>query len=237
MHQLHLDNLERYYLPLPKLNARQVEFLLRNLQDRGFRTRAGSRLLRITAGATAVSVDPAGLSWSHGELLDAIAPAIPSLLAFAKGAAANARLDPRYVYFSAKKVRGRLIEFQFFTRMESLRTWTELRRVGLCGLTPDEKAVIESLLEGAEGTVECVTDYFSEKSSPILIGRRLYYRSTISVDEFAATLRTVSQSSQRNSYLPRESILRMTTKDRFEFRHVFEGLGEWCYVDYSSKNL
>jgi hypothetical protein len=237
VHQIHLEGLGRYYLPLPKLNASQAQFLLRHFQDRGFSVRTGNHLMNATAGKTRLTVDPAGLSWSSGELLDPIAPAIPTLLAFSKERAVSNDLDQRYLYFSAKKIKERRLEIQLFTRMESLRTWTALRNVGLCGLTPDEKAVIASLLGGAEGNVECVTDYFSEMSSSMPLGRKQYYRSTISIDEFVSTLRTLSHSSQKNSYLPRESILRVRVNERFDSHSALDALGEWCYLQYSSKNL
>jgi len=159
------------------------------------------------------------------------------LLSIDKEEAVSESLDQRYLYFIAKRVRDRRLEIQLFTRMESSRTWTELRKVGICGLTPDEKAVVVSLLGGAEGTVECVTDYLSEVSSSMRLGSRQYYRSTISIDEFVSTLRTISESSRRNSYLPRESILRVTAKEYFDARSALDGLGEWCYLEYSSKNL
>ncbi len=193
--------------------------------------------MRAAVGGTRLTVDPTGLSWSSGELLDAIAPAIPMLLSIDKEEVVSDSLDQQYLYFSAKKVRDRRLEIQLFTRMESLRTWTELRKVGLCGLTPDEKAVVASLLGGAEGTVECVTDYPSDVSSSMRLGSKPYFRSLISIDEFVSTLRTISQSSRRNSYLPRESILRVRVKEYFDVRSALDGLGEWCYLEYSSKNL
>jgi hypothetical protein len=145
--------------------------------------------------------------------------------------------NQQYRYFAVKRIDSRRVQIQLFTRLEGLRTWTELRKAGLCGLTPDEKSVIVSLLEGAAGTVECVTDFFSEASSPMRFARRQYYRSVISIDEFVSTLRTVSRSSRRNCYLPRESILRVRVKERFDIHPVLDGLGEWCFFEYSSKNL
>ena len=229
VHQIHLQGLDRYYLPLPKLNTSQLRYLSQNLRDRGFRVRVGPRLLRASADSINLSVDPAGLSWSSKEVLDAITPAIPRLLAFPKETAAAGLLDKHLLYFRAKRVRGRKYDVHLFTRMESLHTWTELRKEGLSGLTPDEKKVIGSLLASAEGAVQCVTDYVSENSSPVQFDRRQYYRSTIPVAEFLSTLRTVSEYSRRNSYLPRESILRVTL-DKTAAQPSLEGLDEWCYV-------
>jgi hypothetical protein len=121
--------------------------------------------------------------------------------------------------------------------MEGLRTWTELRKDGLCGLTPDEKSVIASLLGAAEGNVECMTDFISDSSIPMRLGRRPFYRSSIPVDEFISTLMTVSQKSRRNSFLPRGSILRVTMKEKPDAQTVLGELGEWCYLEYPSKNL
>jgi len=236
VHQIRLEGLGLYYLPLPKLNATQVHLLREHLRDRGFSIRVMGRRLRASAGATRLTVDPIGLSWSSGELLDAITPALPVLLSSAKEEIAGERLDPRFMYFTAKKLTGRRSEIQLFPRMEASRSWDELRKTGLCGLTPDEKSVIASLLHGAEGKVECVTDFMSDSSVPMLIGRRLYFSSLIPVDEFASSLLTVCQSSRRNSFLPRSSILRVALKEELDPKSAFGGLGEWCYLDYS-KNL
>ncbi|MDA4122782.1 MAG: hypothetical protein OK456_06340 [Thaumarchaeota archaeon] len=229
VHQIHLEGLDRYYLPLPKLNTSQLSYLSQNLQNRGFRVKVGPRLLRASASSINLSVDPGGLSWSSKEVLDAITPAIPRLLAFPRETVAGGPLDKHLLYFRAKRVRGRKYDVHLFTRMESLHTWTELRKEGLCGLTPDEKKVIGSLLASAEGTVECLTDYVSEDSSPVQFERRQYYRSTIPVAEFLSTLRSVSEASKRNSYLPRESILRVTL-DETTAQPSLDGLDEWCYL-------
>jgi hypothetical protein len=230
VHQIRLEGLGRYYLPLPKLNSVQVQFLSQHLRDRGFTVHVGKRILLAVAGTSRITVNPAGLSSSSGELLDAISPAIPSLLSFDKERVTNDLVDQQPLYFSPKKSKAGTLEIQLFTRMEGFRTWTELRKTGLCGLTPDEEAVIASLLQTGDGSVECVTDFLSETSFPLRLGRVQYFLSRIPVDEFVSTLRTVSKSSRRNSYLPRDSTLRVRVEKKFDLGADPGGLGEWCYL-------
>lgn len=120
--------------------------------------------------------------------------------------------------------------------MEGLRTWTELRKTGQCGLTPDEKVVVTSLLEPARGTVGCLTDFLTEASSPVVIGRSLYYRSELPIDDFIATLRTISSPLPRNSFLPRDSTLSIRADSEPRTGEALSTLGEWCYLEYP-KNL
>jgi hypothetical protein len=191
--------------------------------------------LLAVAGTSRITVNPAGLSSSSGDLLDAISPAIPSLLSLDR--VANDLVDRQPLYFSPKKSKVGTLEIRLFTRMEGFRTWTELRKAALCGLTPDEEAVISSLLRTGDGSVECVTDFLSETSFPLRLGRVQYFLSRVSVDEFVSTLRTVSKSSRRNSYLPRDSTLRVRVEKNFDLDADLGGLGEWCYLGRSSKNL
>jgi len=234
LRQIYLQSLGRYYLPLPKLSVAQMSFLSGNLEERGFRVQRDQRVLRAKAPSITLAIDPEGLARSSGDLMDAIAPAIPELLAFTPENRESPQ-DGRAVYMRAKKVRGRSFELQLFTRMESLRTWTEMRREGVCALAPDEKEQIVSFLASSQGSVECITDYVCETSSPLQFGRRQYYRSTVPVEEFRTSLRTLTESSSRNSYLPRESVLRVEMKGRPELPGLTDSLGEWCYIRWTPK--
>ena len=234
--QIRLEGIGRCYLPLPKLSEEQVSLIKRHLEERGFSVRRRRHLLHAVSRASNLTVDPAGLSWSSEELIDPIGPVIPSLLEVPKQRVEIDSLGARYLYFVIKR-RGLKLEIQLFTRMESLRLWSELRKAGLCGLTPDERTVIASLLGSHRGTVDCVTDYYTDVCIPMQIGRNLYYQSTLPISEFVSSLRTFSEASKRNSYVPRDSILRLTADDPIDAAAALQGLGQWCYLDFASTNL
>lgn len=218
----------RYYLPLPKLSGSQVSFLSSNLSKRGFTVRTSGRLLHAGAKGSRVTVDPNGLAWSSSELLDAIAPAVPELLSFPKEAVE--REGNQNPYFSIKKTQGGLSQIQLFTRMESSRLWSELRKERLIGLTPDERLAICSLLGRLDVTIACLTDYADETSFPVRVGAAQYYRSTIPVSEFLDNLSTTTHSARRNTYVPRDSILRVRSSGKRLGAPSPEELGEWCYL-------
>ena len=230
--QIRLESMNRYYLPLPKLNHSQLRFLKENLEGRGFTCRAEGHFLRASDGPATLTIDSAGLASSAGELLDALAPTIPALLSFPKEASGGPSTPP---YFIVKRVKADLHEIQVFPRMEGLRTWSELRRMGLCGLTPDEKAVVSSLLSDTRGTIECVTDYVSESSSPMMLGKRQFYRSEIPIREFVSNLGTMDRPHSRRCYLPRKSVIRVNATRDLDARSALAGLGEWCFLNLDPK--
>jgi hypothetical protein len=233
LRQLHVPSLGRYFLPLPKMSDVQLTILSSNLEERGFNVRPGSGPSKRIAlkGTQRISIDGAlGLAGSGADMLDALAPAVPALLASPReGTKAGADIAARY--FSMKR-SGASAELQLFPRMESLRTWTCLRRDGLCALTPDEAAVLRHVLGRASGAsqVECVTARPRLGSRPLQVGRNLYYRSTVPVAEFLASLRTVdSDGAGSASYLPRDSVIALPGV-RVEMRLDADELGEWCYA-------
>lgn len=181
-------------------------------------------------GTQRISIDgELGLAGSSADMLDALAPAVPGLLAVPRVDGSEAGQKTAERYFSLKR-SGALTELQFFPRLESLRTWTCLRRDGLCGLTPDEAAVLRHLLGEASGSsrVECVTAKPRRGSRRLQAGRNLYYESSIPVSEFLSSLRTVdSGQADSASYLPRNSILTLP-RVRLDTHLTAEELGEWC---------
>lgn len=225
LHQIFLKGLQRYYLPLPKLNDSQVELLVGRLEGSGFRVRAGGAI-RAKIGERALTVERSGLAWSNMDLLDPLAPVIPSLLGAQKNEAGQ---NP---YFIAKRAGGKYT-IQLFMRMEALNIWKELRRHDVSGLTPDELAVISWLLGGSRGKILGVTDYPCERSRVLQFGARVYYESLIDVEEFVANLRTLEKKNRRNSYLPRNSIIRAQLPGALSARRaakIIASLGQWCYL-------
>jgi hypothetical protein len=230
LHQLHVPSLGRYLLPLPKLSQPQLAALSSHLEARGFyvsQSGGGKRVAK--KGGQRISIDGAlGLATSGEDMLDALAPAVPSLLeSRPPPAGVTGRAD---LYFSVKR-SGDSTELQLFPRMESLRTWTCLRRDGLCGLTPDEAAVLRRLLGRAPRSfrVECVTSRPRQGSKVLQVGRMIYYRSSLPAAEFLASLGTVDSARiDSASYLPRDSIIALP--GAIEAHIAPKDLGEWCFI-------
>lgn len=225
LRQIFLKGLERYFLPLPKLNDSQLELLVKRLEVSGFRVSVGGTI-RARKGERAITIEGSGLAWSNMELLDPLAPVIPALLSVRKTKVGG---NP---YFSAKLTGGRY-RAQLFLRMEALGTWEELRKHDLSGLTPDEAVVISSLLEGSRGEVRGVTDYPREESRILQFGKKVYYESMIDGGEFVANLRTVERKGIRNSYVPRNSVVDVEVTRAPPVRRIAKVIGsldEWCYI-------
>ena len=234
LQQLYLPSLSRYFLPLPKLSDAQLTLLCAHLEGRGFGVKPGRRPKWRVAekGGQRIAIDGAlGLATSASDLLDAVGPAIPTLLALGSREVGRARADAAPLYLSLKR-SGASSELQLFPRLESLRTWSCLRKDGLCGLTPDEAAVLKHVLGRASGSsqVECVTARPRQGSRALQEGRRLYYRSELPVPEFLDSLRTFdSDGADSASYLPRDSVLSLPGV-RIGTRVPRAELGEWCFA-------
>lgn len=237
LRQLHLETTGRYLLPLPKLGAARLAGLSSHLEEKGFEVRAGGRRLVALKAGRRISVDGRlGLATSQEDMLDAIAPAVPAMLASARES--RQEEDVSSLYFSLKRSRGST-ELQFFPRMESSRTWTCLRKEGLCGLTPDEEVALRRGLGSAPPSwlVDCVTDNPREGSTPLQVGRRLYYRSSLPVTEFLSSLKTIDSDGKAPvSYVPRNSVFRMP-EVRSRPRVLSPELGEWCLVTAEQKGV
>jgi hypothetical protein len=234
LHQVHVPSLGRYFLPLPKLTDSQLVAVSSHLRARGFSVRHGSRRSKLVAlrRTQRIAVDGAlGLASSSADMLDALAPAIPELLASLWVGTGKATAEVAARYFSIRR-SGTSVKLQLFPRLESLGTWTCLRRDGLCGLTPDEAAVLRRLLgRVATGShLECVTARPKRGSRPFQIGRNLYHRSRIPVTEFLSSLRTIDSAAAGSaSYLPRDSVIALPSV-RVDTGVFAEDFGEWCYL-------
>jgi hypothetical protein len=234
LQQLHVPSLGKYFLPLPKLTDAQLRLLTAHLERRGFGVRLGSGPSKRVArkGAQRIAIDGAlGLAASAADVLDALAPAIPALLSLQREGSGKASADAAALYFSLKR-SGASTELQLFPRLESLRTWSCLRRDGLCGLTPDEAVVLKRVLGRASSSsqLECVTANPRQGSGAFQVGRRLYYKSTVPVAEFLNSLRTIDSSGADSaSYLPRDSVI-LLRGVRVRTGVPPAELGEWCFV-------
>jgi hypothetical protein len=228
LHQIRLEGPRRYYLPLPKLSEFQLELVAARLLRSGLSVRRTQGRVAAEGDEGTTVISQSGLASSNSDMLDLLSPAIPPLLDAPKEPSAS---NP---YFAAKR-RGDSFEIQLFARMEGLRLWSELRKEGKCGLTPDEKEVITHLLARAEGSIQCVTDYPTDGCSLMRFGRKQYYRSLLPVREFSSRLRVIDSQSVKNSYLPRSSVLKLKTRSIPSLRSGPE-LGEWCFLT-SPKSL
>lgn len=226
--QVYLEDLGRYYLPIPKFGEEQLDFLASDLGRRGFEVAKG-RLLKARGDGTRFTINPAGLVSSSDDLLDSALPSVVNTLGFESTVADS---NP---YFAAKR-KADHVEVQFFPRMEGLRIWTSLRRQNECGLTPDEATILKSLLGRSKRLVDCVTDYPTDGCTPIQMGRRQYYSSRVSPAEFLSNLRTLTHRPGRSSYLPRTSLFQVDSG-----MGQVGGLGlelrEWCFLRLHPQNL
>jgi hypothetical protein len=231
---LFVPSLDRYFLPLPKLTGAQLTLLSAHLEGRGFTVRLGSAPSKRIAlkGTQRIAIDGAlGLAGSGADLLDALAPAIPEVLASPREGVEEVIANRAARYFSLRR-SGASAELQLFPRLESLRTWTCLRKDGLCGLTPDEAAVLKHLMGSASRSsqVECVTATPRRGSTPLQVGRKVYYKSALPVAEFLSSIRTIgSGQADSASYLPRNSLVSLHGV-RVDIRVRAEEVGEWCYL-------
>ncbi len=230
LHQLHLPSIGAFFLPLPKLAKAQIEGLSSNLQARGFKVKPGGETGKIVAtrGATRISIDGRlGLARSREDMLDALAPSVPEVLAAGR-VAAWPNASGRYFVLSTSEGKVRI---RLSPRLESVRTWTCLRKDGLCGLTPDEAAVIKRILGcfPKSAVVGCVTSKPGDASEPFQVGNRRYYSTSIPVSEFVSTLGTVESVALGSaSFLPRSSTLTLPGRSA-KLRLGADDLGEWCF--------
>jgi len=220
--QIYLQDKGLYYLPIPKLNTAQFDFIAEDLRARGYSVTRGRRInARIHGSSFALS--QAGLAWSSSELLDAVVPSVARVLGFSKQ---PSKVNP---YFVTKS--GGSVEVQFFPRLEGLGHWTSLRRQDECGLTPDEALILRRLLGDSKAELECLTDYPVEGCRPMQVGRHQYYHSRVSSAEFLSNLRTISKKRNTNCYLPRTSVLKAKRIASTDDASLSGELGEWCFLE------
>ncbi|HME19688.1 MAG TPA: hypothetical protein VKF15_08145 [Nitrososphaerales archaeon] len=218
------------YVLLPKLVPAQLEILANRLSKTGFHMTEGATLTARRPGQ-AIRVSPAGLCWSNRDPTDAVAPAIPDLLAVQKRPARGGAVLREY--FQAKRA-GRSPSLRFHLRVESGPLWTRLRRADACGLAPDEHSVVQTALAAGTGQCTMLTDFPVEGSRVRVLGRKQYYVSSLACSEAASTLRVAGRKEARNSYLPEDGCVSLGSMRNISHRQwidVLKGLGGWCFWD------
>jgi len=218
----------RHYILLPKLTYAQTLLLAARLEKKGYSVKATKFLTAKSRGRT-IHIDSSGLCWSMFDCSDEVLPAIPEILSSPKESGPITRLES--MYFRIAKL-GRKTTVQLITRLESSTSWDALRSAGDCALAPDEHAVATFLMRKARGTCSMLTDFLEAESPLRICGRRRYFDSTLGISEAESTLRRVGERSLRNSYLPRDSMLRFSGELAFspnDVEGLFDDLGEWCY--------
>ena len=225
VNQVHLGRL--HYILLPKLNRGQMQALSQRLGVPGYSNHLRG-VLTARSDAGTIHVDPAGLCWSNADPADAILPAIPALLPERKERIPLEEL--KGMYFTSARIKGETV-VKLRTRIEASSRWEALRASGGCGLAPDERAVALFLTERLEGC-NLLTDFSTDGSTPRRCGRRIYFDSMLGAADAMSTLRIACEIQTRNSYLPRDNVLRSRGHLSLSRRHLselFVELGEWCY--------
>ena len=209
------------------MTSDQLLLVSDHLRKNGFKAASViDGVLRAESHDMRLLVDRSGVALANADLLDILVPCIPKLLQAKK---VRTLVNP---YFLTK--RGGDTQVQFFPRLEARRTWKELRRSARCGLTPDERFMIRTLLENSKGKVEVITDFPVEDSRTLRVERNNFFRSALDVEEFAATLATFEARGSRNSYLPMSSLLvleRYKAPSHQRMKEALEELGEWCFLE------
>ncbi len=102
-------------------------------------------------------------------------------------------------------------------------------------MTPDEEAVYSSLLSFSRDSIPAVTDFPTPGCAVRRIGQRQYYDSDLKPIEFVSTLRGLETSGERNTYLPRDALVRLPSSalSPKPSRDPFAGLGEWCFLSHA----
>jgi hypothetical protein len=226
---LQLDIGDRSLILMPRLVSAQLDLLSARLSSLGFRVTTGSLLTAKRPGQT-IHISSSGYCLSNQDPTDHVAPAIPELLAVPKQSVPATALMGTYLQ---TKHSAPGVAVRFTPRIESGILWTELRRADNCGLTPDEHFVLRAVLKAASGRCTLLTDFPVEGSRIKVIGRRQYYISSLTLSEASSTLRVAGRRGERNSYLPRDGIVRLASLRPFSHRQlvgISNGLGEWCYL-------
>lgn len=229
LHRFKFGEEERFFILLPKLCTQQVNIITQRLTGTGFAV-SHPKSLRAVKGSVTINLDPMGLCWSNEDVTDVIAPIIPRMLMVQKQV--TPLRDLRNHYFDLKRIREGYV-VRFSSRMESSRLWENLRATDQCALTPDEHFVFRALFNYASGAVRLLTDYPTNNSAVKRMGRRQYYESEVTTSEAASNLRMVGPRGTRNTYLPKDGLIRfqgMRLPSTYEMTKLFEDLGGWCFL-------
>jgi hypothetical protein len=205
---------------------------MRYLRSKGFETRLTERI-RAEKGVKVLWIDGLGLAWASFDMLDIMAPLIPLITEVEKQHLLFQQSSNPYYTI---KHDGSESIIRFSPRMESLATWRELRSTGISGLSPDEALAIKYVLGLASGRITAVTDYPCENSRELQIGAKLFYNSVLEISEFLSNLSAISETRRRNTYLPRNPVLRVTelrSPDKNALAEFSTMFGEWCYFSFT----
>jgi len=223
VHQLDLGG--RHYLLLPKLSPSQLKVIGEGLEARGFRVRK-SRHLVARKGRDSLRILPSGYASSSMDLVDVIAPLVPSLLTTPKEPASLEFLSSLYFTIGQEVPVG----VRLMPRMESGRLWDLLRRGRTCGLAPDEHKVASTLIEGSDSVLNATADFPFEGASTRVLGATRYYLGRLPSKDYAARLTRAGSVGHRNSFLPRSGLVTFRgckIPSRVKLIEVFEDIGDW----------
>jgi hypothetical protein len=230
VHQL--EEARRHYLLLPKLNGKQMRILSDRLEGTGFVVQQSSPITAKSRQGS-IHIRSSGVCWASFDPADTILPAIPEVLSCPKESLPRSELES--TYFQSGRLRGGTV-IRLVNRIESSSIWDRLRSSGDCGLTPDERLVASFLIRASGQRCEVVTDFPVEGSTSLRRGTRTYFSSELEPPGAESTLREIGTRAPRNSYLPRDGVLRFGRM--FSLPHgmvgdLFRELGEWCYFSPS----
>jgi hypothetical protein len=218
-------------LPLPKMGPPQVEALTRELERRGFGVRrTGALKVVASRGLQRIAIDGSlGLASSSSDMLDAVAPSIPTITSREKDDPGASRQIGSLYFRGGSEASSKV---QFLPRLESMQTWSSLRKDGLCGITPDEGEALRLVLGGLRGSsrISCVTGLPRNGSAAIQIGRRIYFESELPVSEFLSSLQSLGSPIRESpSFLPRDSVIKLRSGKVTTRIHAYS-MGEWCCI-------
>jgi hypothetical protein len=219
-------------LLLPKMTPAQMALMAERLRTQDFRVYQG-RVLKASSRNQRVLVNPSGFAWSNESLSDILLPSIPRLLEAPKTLVSASTLLEMYM----KLRRGTSPLIRFSPRIESGSTWTMLRSEDACGLSPDEGLMITTVLSRC-ADCELVTDFPTHRSKTTFARRKAFFASALSPADVTETLRQAGGRRERNSYLPRDGVVRVRGLDApssGEWIAQLRELGEWCYFSPVSR--
>jgi hypothetical protein len=226
IHQFRIGRV--HLLLLPKMNNAQMMVISKRLTEAGYAVERSDSLLA-KSGHSKIRIDASGVCRSTTDIADLIIPVIPDILSLKKESICIGELKSLYL---ATGRPGKKTRIRISTRTESCLLWELMRASDSCGLSPDEHAVSSFLFEHTSGACDVVTDFPEEGSMIKMLGRRRYFDSRIGPSTAAMTLRVAGAKSARNSYLPRDGMLGLTSFERpsaMDWLGLFKELGEWCY--------
>ena len=176
-----------------------------------------------------IHADPIGVCWSAFDPADAVLPVIPEVLESPKEQIPLGELTEMYLRVGRSQHKTVV---RFATRVESSALWGALRASDQCGLTPDEHAVISTILSIAGGRCTMVSNFPFDGAASRLRGGKQYFEGLMDSGEAASTLRKAGANSRRCSYLPRNAAIvfdHQFPPRTAELASLLRNLGDWCF--------